>query len=62
MSRLKLRRLRSGKTQAEEAQRVGISVSLFRELEAARAAPSDRVAELLEAAYGTPAKRLLGLG
>jgi len=59
MTRLKLWRLQAQLTQAEAAQRCGVSIGLYRELEAGRARPSDRVAALLEKAVGESAVRLL---
>jgi len=59
ITQLKLERLRAGETQSEAASRVGISVALFRELEAGRARPSDRVAGLLERTYRVATSRLL---
>ncbi len=59
MNNLKFHRLRAGETQAEAAARCGISIALLRELEAGRANPSERVATLLETAYGTRVDRLL---
>ena len=58
-TQLKLERLKIGETQAQAAERIGISVGLLRELEAGRAIPSDRVSALLARAYRAPTPRLL---
>lgn len=59
MTRLKLWRLQGQLTQTDAARQCGISVALYRELEAGRAKPSDRVAALLQEAVGESAVRLL---
>ena len=59
VTNLKIRRLRVNETQAQAAARVGISIALFREIEAGPAIPSVRVAMLLEKAFQAAAARLL---
>lgn len=59
MLTLKKLRLLEGDTQAGCAAKVGISPGLLREIEAGRAIPSPRVANLLEQAFGKPTTALL---
>ena len=59
MNRLRAAREAARLSQPELAQRIGISDALLRELEAGRAKPSPRVAQLLRDAFGEPAALLL---